>query len=66
MKIQRKSGPSIVIGKRVTVGAIIGAIAAGFGNIWPEHAPAILAFSPAVIGLVQILIANHYGVTSTE
>ncbi len=54
----------IIIGKRVSVGAAIGGIAAVFGNIFPEQAPAILAGIVPLTFFVQLLIVRYTGVTT--
>ena len=64
MKIERDDGPAIIIGKRVTVGAVIGGVAAAVAHFVPQHAPAILSLIVPLTFLVQVLIANFYGVTT--
>ena len=59
-----KTDSGIIIGKRVSVGAAIGGIAAVFGNIFPEYAPAILSGVVAVTFFAQLLIVHYTGVTT--
>ena len=54
----------IIIGKRVSVGVAIGGIAALFGNIFPEYAPAILSGVVPLTFFVQLLIVRYTGVTT--
>lgn len=55
---------TVVIGKRVTIGGAIGSIATGFSYIFPEQAPAIIAFAFPVTFIIQIIVANYWGVTT--
>ena len=59
MKVQ-----GIVVGKRITVGAAILAFSEGLQFYFPDHAPAIGQFAIPVIFMVQLFIANKFGVTS--
>ena len=69
LTIDRKAGPPIVIGQRVTFGAIIGGMM-GF-LFWLLEAttgiivPAVVAVGVAatVTGLAQIYIVHRFGVT---
>ena len=70
MKIERENQPPIIVGQRVTFGAIIGGIVATGAYIWntmnPEHplpAPVVVAITTTLTGIVQIIIVNRYGVT---
>jgi hypothetical protein len=62
MKIEL-TGKEFVIGKRVTVGAAINSVASIFAFIFPDHAPAIVASAVPFTFLVQVYIANQFGVT---
>ena len=53
----------IVIGKRVTVGAAIMGVSEAVQTFFPEYAPAIGQLTVPVIFLVQLFIANRYGIT---
>ena len=63
MKIDRQGKPPVIIGKRVTVGAAIGGVAAAIGNIWPEYANLLLNLVPPLTFVVQLVVVNRYGVT---
>ena len=54
---------SVVIGKRVTVGAAILGIANALVHFFPEQAPAILAVATPTIFVVQLLIAQYWSIT---
>jgi hypothetical protein len=64
LKIQRDNGNVVVIGKRVTIGAAVGAIATIFANIYPEHAGSFVASATVVTFIVQIIVANWIGITN--
>ena len=53
----------IIVGKRVTVGAVIGSIAVIFAHLFPVHAAAIISASVPVTFFVQLLIVRCFGVT---
>lgn len=53
----------IVVGKRVTVGAAIMGVSEAVQTFFPEYAPAIGQLTVPVIFLVQLIIANRYGIT---
>lgn len=55
---------NVVIGKRVTVGAAITSTAAALTHIWPEHGPLFVSMAVPITLVVQIWIANKFGVTS--
>jgi hypothetical protein len=64
---------SFVIGKRITVGAAVGALittAAGILNrVYPEvglTAAEVAGIQTAVVALVQIWVVNKYGVTQPK
>ncbi len=71
LKIDREAGPPIIIGKRVSVGGIIGGVVAGACWAWnvthtPEQqipAPIAIGLTAAITGVVQIWLVNRYGVT---
>ena len=54
---------SVVIGKRVTVGAAILGIANALVHFYPEQAPAILAVATPTIFVIQLLIAKYGTIT---
>jgi len=60
LKIQPNS---IILGKRIPLGAVIGALATIFVNIFPEHASSIVAGSTIVIAVSQVVVVNWLGVT---
>ncbi len=71
MKIDRKSGPPIIIGKRVAIGQIIlGAanIGAMFWDLANPDTPIPAAYvgfaAQSITGIVQIYLVNKFGVTS--
>ena len=55
---------AILIGKRVSVGAAIGGIAAVFGSLFPDYAPAILSGVVPVTFITQLLIARFGSITT--
>ena len=70
MKINREAGPPIIVGQRVTFGAIIGGIVATAAFVYdsmhpetPLPAPVVVAVTVSLTGLVQIWIVNKFGVT---
>jgi hypothetical protein len=64
MKIELSGDKSVIIGKRVTVGAAINSVASVFAFIFPEYAPAIIAAAVPLTLVTQVIIANYYGVTN--
>ena len=54
---------SIVIGKRITVGAAILGLSEAVQTFFPEYAPAIGQLTVPVIFVVQLIIVNKLGVT---
>lgn len=66
MKVEIEGKPPIIIGKRVTVGALITSIAGIFTHFYPYHAPAIVAATVPITMVAQIIIANWIGVTTSE
>lgn len=64
---------SIVVGKRIPIGAAVGGIIAFsgdmFNTIYPEYAigpGALTGLSTALVALTQIIIVNRYGVTQPK
>ena len=72
MKIKREGKPSIIIGKRVILAQIVGAICAwGFWiaeYFFDVKVPAAMVTQATVLllGAAQIWIANKYGVTTED
>ena len=54
---------NLVIGKRVTIGACITSTCAVFAFIFPAYAPAIIAAAVPVTFVIQVIVANRYGIT---
>lgn len=54
---------SIVIGKRITVGAAILGLSEAVQTFFPEYATAIGQLTVPIIFIVQVVIANKFGVT---
>ena len=63
MKVNRESGPPFVIGKRITLGAAILGVANALVHFYPDQAPAILAIVTPIVFVVQLVVANVWGVT---
>jgi hypothetical protein len=70
--IKRENGTSIVIGKRVLFGSIVGGVVSFGVWLWntthPEaQIPAEQAIGLTTIftGIGQVIIANRYGITAT-
>ena len=66
MKLDIKGKPPVIIGKRVTAGALIGSFVSIAAHFFPEHAPAFIAASVPLTMVAQIIIANKFGVTSAD
>ena len=64
LKIDLDDRPPIIIGKRITVGAAIGSVAAALAHFYPQNAPAIISLAVPVTFFIQILIARYGGVTT--
>ena len=64
MKIEREGKSPVVIGKRVTIGAAVTSLTAVLANIFPEYAPSIIASATVVTFVIQVIVANKFGVTS--
>lgn len=56
----------VVIGKRVTIGAMIKSTGAAFAVVYPEYAAAILASTIAVTFIAQVAIAHYASITTKE
>jgi len=54
---------NIVIGKRVPIGAAITSACAVLAFFFPDYAPAIIAAAVPVTFVIQVIVANRYGVT---
>ena len=54
---------TIVIGKRVGLGAAIMGVSEALQAFYPEHAQAIGSLAVPVIFIVQVFVANRYGIT---
>ena len=54
---------SIVIGKRITVGAAIMGVSEAVQTFFPEYAAAIGQLTVPLIFVVQLIIVNKLGVT---
>ena len=63
MKIARNGKPPIIIGKRVSLGAVSALIVVALLPYFEEHAAIIRAIEGTVLFCLQVLIANKYGVT---
>lgn len=63
MKIDRETGPPIIIGRRIPIGTIIGGIGGAFALAFPAKAPIIAVLTPVVVGMVQVAVVNLLGVT---
>ena len=73
LTIDRKAGPPIIIGQRVTFGAIVGGIVSTAAFLWdsmnPENplpAPVVVAATVTLTGILQIWIVNTLGTTTAE
>ena len=55
---------SVIIGKRVTVGAAILGIANALVYFFPDQAPAILAIATPTIFVVQLIVAKYGSITT--
>jgi hypothetical protein len=70
MKIERAGKTDIVIGKRVSFGAIVGGVVSFGVWLWnathPEFeipAAQAVALTTILTGMGQVVIANRYGIT---
>lgn len=57
---------NIVIGKRVTLGAVINSCAAVAAHFFPDHAPAIVAAAVPITFVAQVIVGNKFGITTGE
>ena len=71
MKIDRAGKTSIVVGKRVTFGAIVGGVVSFGVWLWNATHPEIqipaeqaIMLTTVFTGVGQVLIANRYGITT--
>lgn len=64
MKIERTDGLPIVIGKRVTLGAVIHAIAAIFAHFDSDNAVVYMSIAIPITFVTQIVVANWIGITT--
>lgn len=55
---------NIIVGKRVTIGAAIGSVAATLAHLFPTQAPAIISAAVPVTFLVQLIVVRYFGVTT--
>ena len=63
MKLQA-GNTQIVVGKRVTVGAVITSTATAIAFFYPDYAVAIMASAVPITFIVQLLIAHYSSVTT--
>lgn len=54
----------IVIGKRTTIGAAITSTAAVLTHFYPEHGPAFIAAAVPITLIIQIWVADKFGITT--
>ena len=54
---------NIVIGKRVSIGAAMTSLAAVFAFFFPDYAPAFVAAAVPITFVIQVIVANRYGIT---
>ena len=73
MKIERSDKPPIIIGKRITFGALMGGVVSFGVWLWntthPDTAiPAeqAIAMTTVLTGVGQLVIANVWGVTTEQ
>ena len=71
MKIDRPGKTSIVVGKRVTFGAIVGGVVSFGVWLWNATHPEIqipaaqaVALTTVLTGVGQVVIANVWGITT--
>jgi ABC-type thiamin/hydroxymethylpyrimidine transport system permease subunit len=70
MKIDRMGKESIIIGKRVSFGAIVGGVVSFGVWLWNATHPELeipaaqaVALTTVLTGMGQVVIANRYGIT---
>ena len=54
----------LIIGKRISIGAAITSLAGFLTHFFPDHGPAFIGAAVPITLLLQIWIANKYGVTT--
>ena len=54
---------SVIIGKRITVGAAIMGVSEAVQTFFPEYAAAIGQLTVPLIFVVQLILVNKFGVT---
>ena len=54
---------NLIVGKRVTIGATITSTCAMLAFIFPDYAPAIVAAAVPITFIIQVFVANRYGIT---
>lgn len=70
MKIERQSGPPIIVGKRIVLGQFVGAVCAWAFWIgetawqWDIPAAMVTQATTILLGLAQLYVVNKYGVTT--
>ena len=65
MKLQA-GDTQIVVGKRVTIGAMVGSVTTVFANIYPDYAAAIVGSATAITFFIQLLVAHFASVTTKD
>ena len=55
---------TVIIGKRIPIGAAIGSLATMFSYLHPQYASAIIAAAVPLTFIAQVIIVNFLGVTS--
>ena len=55
---------TVVVGKRVLLGSMVGSLATVFASIYPEHAVAIMGSVTAVTFFLQILVGHFASITT--
>lgn len=63
MKLEA-AGSNIVIGKRVTLGAVINSIVLIAGIYFPQHQQALLAAATPLTFFAQVYVGNTYSITT--
>ena len=56
----------VVIGKRTTIGAALTSVALVLGKFWPEYLDTFVEASIPVTFIVQVWVANKFGVTAPK
>ena len=55
---------TVIVGKRVTVGAVFGSVASILSQVWPEHASIFIESATVVTFFTQVAISHFMGVTT--